>query len=255
MLGDRFETEHHFESAIARARALYRIPTAPNSNRTLELCHTDEPILNGFAWPGSGVATCKLDINISAEIRDSQTADAGTVIGLQQPLPFSDSSFDMVILHRTLDQIAQSSRHAGRQFDAAQLFGHVSRVLVSGGLIAGCIDRRTRLKSLLRRASGTGIGPSSSRSPAQFSPSPLRQMLSDTNFTDIRLFHLLPNAAAPLRLVDMDPAISKLAFRHEIQCARRSWSPSGYLARRVAVDLGLYSWLEESVFFWAYKAC
>ena len=244
------------ERPISRARTMYRIPTAPGNNRTLELHHTREPILAGFNWPGEGAVSHRLAIG-----RESTAGPRPDGAGdlhhsdYRAHLPYSDGSFDLVILHRTLDDLASSALQHGMAFAADPLLAQVARVLAPGGLVAGCVDNRTSLKFLTRRAlrlvRGAGLPPPSSH----FTLHGVRQLLRAAAFTDIRLFTLLANCDEPLKLVDVDPRLSRIAFRHELQIARPSWSLAGYVARRLAVELGLYPYLEESFCFWGYKPC
>ena len=257
MSGAGVPFKFHYGSPVSRARALYRIPTAPNTNRTLELYHAREPLLADFAWPGAGSISCRLDTDDPSGNPAAQAHVSGDLrrANYQTPLPFAAASFDLVILHRTLDELAVSSRQNGSTFSAQALLKDIARVLVPGGLVAGCVDNRTGLKSVVRSAKHL-LNRSAGKLPlAHFTLRSVRDLLVATNLAEVRTFSLLPNCASPLRLVDADATLSRIAFRHELQVARHSWSAVGYLVRRCVVELGLFPILEESIFFWAYKRC
>lgn len=245
------------DGPITRAHRLYRVPTAPNNNRTLELYHSREPALAGVAWPGAAPVFCRLDnddpsdhrARLANSVIDVRHADVG------EPLPFAEESFDLVILDRTLDDLAISARQHRRVFDAHRFLEHVAHVLVPGGLLAGCVDNRTGLKSVTRWARHILSGGRALAPFGQFTLHDLNGILASADFAEVRLFTLLINCDDPLRMVDIDPRVSKIAFRHELQVARDSYSKAGYLARRLAVELGFYPRMEESFFYLAYKQC
>jgi hypothetical protein len=204
-----------------RARALYRIPTAPRRNRTLEICHSRESLLSGFAWPGDGHRCLAIG-------------------DVAQALALPAESFDLLILHRTLDDLmAASSR-----FDAARFIGDCVELLVPGGLIAGCIDNRNDPRRRLGRRAAT-----------RFSPQRIQRLLDNAGLDETRLFNLLPNCDAPMKLVDIDPATSRIAFRRELQTERRYMSRPAHLARHIVIESGLSRHIESSIFFWGYRPC
>ena len=249
----------HYETATCRARALYRIPTAPNSNRTLELHHARASLLSDFAWPGTHTS-CLLDIGNSLQpgatpVPPATPGGNRCHANYRDPLPFANSSFDLVVLHRTLDDLANASRQIGQVFDSAAFLERVAQVLVPSGLVAGCVDNLAGLKSLVRRAKQLTRRSKAIPAALHFTLGSIRTLLNAGSFSDVRTFTLLPSCADPLRLIDTDPKVSRIAFRHELQIARQTWSHPGYLARRLAVELGIYPDLEESIFFWAYKRC
>ena len=252
MIGDPEGLAHQYATAANRARALYRIPTAPNAGKTLELFHASEPLTHGQTLAQGGAAVCQLGIEALPVKRTGNTAAYAC---FDEALPFPDLSFDRVILHRTLDELSCASRQRRVDFDPTGLFRQVARVLVPGGLVAGCIGNRSKLKSAIRWLGQPGNRASAAGPAAQLGVRRLRDALSDAGFQNMRLFTVLPDCDAPLKLVDTDRATSRAAFRHELQIARHAWSRSGYLARRVAVELGLYAQLEEAFFFWAYRPC
>jgi SAM-dependent methyltransferase len=247
-------TFKHHERPISRARTMYRIPTAPNSKRTLELFHTSAPLLANVAWPSENVV-CSVGVVAAGEVQKLSSGVGMHHVNYLEPLPFADGSFDLVIVHRTLDDLANSARHGGLAFDPLKLLSDIARVLVPGGLIAGCADNRAGIKAIVGRAKALLTGTKGSASIAHFTLPGLGKILTDANFYDVRRFSVLPSCENPLRLVEVDPFVSKPAFRREIEIARHTYSTTAYLARRLAVELGLYPFLEESIFLWAYTRC
>ena len=251
-----------YANPVDRARALYRIPTAPKRNRTLEICHGREPLLSEFNWPGEGHFACVT--GAAAEPGGGQPNMGNrpafaALTSFADRLPFAAKSFDLVILHRTLDDLAAASELQPAGFDAAAFLNQVVDVLAPGGLVAGCVDNRYGLKRALRKLSRRWRGDAArsevADSDAAFSLGTLRALLVGAQLSDIRLFTLLPDCDAPMKLVDADAGISKLAFRRELEAQRHCLSPSAYLARRVAVELGLARHVESAIFFWGYRAC
>ncbi len=242
-----------YRSSLSRASALYRIPTALTGGRTLELLHRRSPLM---AAAGSETQTVLFNVGVHPLSGSPQVSRTDSDLqDYSSPLPFDESSFDRVLVHRTLDDLAQASRERNVSFNEQGFLGQIARALVPGGMVAGCIDNRVGLKSLLRRVKRKFSSFAHPATSGHFSPSGLRNALEAADFVDIHLFVLLPNCDEPLRLVDTDPRISKALFRHELLAARQLWSPFGYFVRRIAVELGIYSRFEESIFFWAHKRC
>ena len=244
-----------YRSSLSRARALYRIPTVLTGGRTLEILHRRSPLM-----AAAGFETQTVSFNVGVHPLSGSPEDSGTDldrphVDYSAPLPFDEISFDRVLVHRTLDDLAEASRERNISFNVQGFLGQIARVLVPGGMIAGCIDNRIGLKSSVRRVKRQFNSFADPATSGHFSPSGLRNALEAADFVDIHLFVLLPNCDEPLRLVDTDPRISKALFRHELLAARQLWSPFGYCVRRVAVELGIYSKFEESIFFWAHKRC
>jgi SAM-dependent methyltransferase len=240
-----------YASPIDRARALYRIPTAPARNRTLELCCHREPVVLARPWRGSEHAC----LTIGAPALTGSAAFEGACRFRQAdpsaPLPFASQSFDLIVLHRVLDDLAASSQRG--MFDAQKLLMQLAKVLVPGGVVAGCLQNRHGLASIIGRARRR-LGMTTPLEAAAYSSRGLGDVLQRAGFIDVRIFSVLPSSDSPLRLVDSDPRISRLMFRHEVNAGRSQFLP--FLMRRLAVELGLYRGvLTRSLFFWAYKPC
>ena len=239
-----------YASPIDRVKALYRIPTAPARNRTLEVCCAGGPLVLAGPWRGEGHACCT--IGATAEGPDVSVAASGLhCADLGDSLPFESQSFDLVVLHRTLDDLAATS--PGDTARGEHFLAQVAGLLAPGGVVAGCLQNRDRLLLIARRAaSKLGVAPPARR--AAYSVRDLKRMLERAGLVDIRVFSLLPNCESPLRLIDIDPKVSRLMFRHELNAGRGQLLP--FVAKRLAVELGLYRRLvTRAFFFWAYKRC
>ena len=246
-----------YETAADRVRLLYRIPKSPNGNRVLELYHTGKPLLSDCLWLGTSKTFCQLGLGGKATTRGNtggeEQASVHGDIGVA--LPFVSQVFDIVIAHHILDDLATLSMNDGKKFRACLFFKNILTVLAAGGLVVGCVDNRWSVKSLKHRFSLLNDCHRPNPPPRHFTLRGLRKALSEAGFVDIRLFSLLPNCSSPFKLIDTEPRISRAAFRHELETVRNLTSASGYVIRRIAVELGLSRHLEESIFFWAYKPC
>lgn len=245
-----------YEFPLDRARFLYRIPTAPNSNRTLELYHAGEPLLGAGDWPGIDKTICRVGADrLAGSLEESSGTDRSpTHLDWRMPLPFVNQSFDMVILHRVLDDLAALPDKERHKFNPALFLENVSTALAPGGIVAGCVDNRWSLKALTQKLKHLA-SPAHGTIPTRFfTLRNLNKALSNAGYSDIRLFTLLPNCSAPSKLIDTDPVVSRMAFRNELKITHHVSLTPGYLVRRAMVELGMNRLLEDSIFFWASKS-
>ncbi len=249
-----------FEQDDARIRALYRIPTAPGRERVLEICVNAPPVLAGHAWPGEIAVTYVLPPFKSQKAMGDQlpTVRGGLVClgGLQEELPFESGSFDIMILHRTLDFMHAEFSERGQFFDAAAFLTRASMVLVSGGVVAGCIRNRNalvHLRAKLRALFGTPSA-NSQASPRAFSMRSCRKALERAGLSRIELFSLFPNEESPSILVNSDPELLRSFYRRQLEARRPDLSLVGYIVRRLAAELALMRFFCETVFFWGRKS-
>jgi SAM-dependent methyltransferase len=246
-----------YADATDRARLLYRFPPAPGSRRTLELFRNGTPLFRESDWPEAEKTFCRIGQGTHDEEPQKSKRDGNHLIHLdfRTPLPFANQSFDLVILHRVIDDLASLRTSERPELDASLLLKTVSTVLAPGGIVAGCVNNRwgaKQLASWLRRM----VHPSQKGPPlALFTLRGLHNTLSDAGYADTRLFTLLPNCSAPSKLIDTHPRVSRDAFRHELRITQHASLTSGYLLRRAVVELGLNRHLEDSIFFWASKPC
>src|ERR1035437_5834295 len=101
-------TIKRYEAPADRVRLLYRIPHAPNGGRTLELYNTVTPVLADDNWPGTNKTLCRVGPGKPAGFHEDHHRDSHdqNYLDFHGPLPFANQSFDLVILHRTLDDLA-----------------------------------------------------------------------------------------------------------------------------------------------------
>ena len=245
-----------YEFAPDRARFLYRIPAAPNSKRTLELYNSRPPLLGPSDWPGIDKTSCWVGADeLTVSLYASSSADRGLIHpDCRTPLPFTNQSFDMVILHRVLDDLAALSKGESHGFNPALFLKNVSKVLAPGGIVAGCVENRWSLKALRNKLKHL-VSPAHATLPMGFfTLRSLNKSLTSAGYSDVRLFTLLPNCSDPSKLIDTDPVVSRIAFRNELKTTHQASFSPGYLARRAVVELGMNRLLEDSIFFWASKA-
>ena len=201
-----------YEPDIARVRALYRLQTAPAPNRVLELYVGAPRVLASGAWPGS-------------------TATLATLADPQAKLPFAPESFDVVVLHRTLEPLLADP--AFRAPDALpNLFARILAVLARNGIVAGCLHRRA------------------SREAARITYRGLGAALARAGFERISTYSVLPTGDAPTRLVDTRTPLSRIGFRRELDTLRASLRWPGYVARRAVVELALNRHVEPWLAFY-----
>lgn len=241
-----------YASPLERAKALYRLPTAPVRNRTLEFGCGRKPVVLAGAWRGVGHAFCAIGAAAEDEIVVSEHSNLIRQADLSASFPFASQSFDLVVAHRTLDDLAVLSK--GAPFDTQRLLAQIEGWLAAGGVVAGCVQNRDNALSAARRAAHRlGMAAPTGRD-AGYSVHDLGCMLKQARFVDIRMFSLLPDCESPLRLIDIDPRVSRVMFRHELNAARLPLMSS--VVRRMAVELGLYRrLLTRAIFFWARKRC
>ena len=235
-----------YETAISRVRALYRIPTAPERNRTLELCVSREPLLLDGVWPGEHRSCCVLGAGDVAAVHTMQRHTDYT-----KPLPYAENSFDLIVMHRSMDDLLVAARRDRVNFEPHRFLGSLLPILAPGGLVVGCVNNRFSLKLAWARLTRRNAEPMA----GYFTLHGFRNLLRASGFDNVQVFTLLPNGIEPRKLVDPHPSISRIMYRRELEANRQHLSFPGYLARRTVAELGLYPHLEEAIFFWGYKPC
>jgi hypothetical protein len=207
-----------------RARALYRLLDPPPPCRTLELCWNRAPL-----QPGAPEQSVAIDL--------SKDRDASALAA---------ASFDLVVLHRTLDD--------ARAPQAQVLLTEAAQLLRAGGIVAGCVDNAASLWSIAARWTRRARHAAPAREGAAGLDEPgLRDALSTAGFVDPRVFALLPDADAPLRLVETDAAVFRAVLRRALSASPASPSLA---VRRIALETGRYSRrFARALFFCAVKKC
>jgi hypothetical protein len=237
-----------FESSITRLRAIYRIPTTADTQRVLEL-HVGEPgpVLDD-AWPASSAISCRIVDRVGAAPPSTVEIAQGFStcdVPFAGPLPFAAGSFDMAVLHFTLDGLANVSRSRRSAPVVNEWLARVAQVLRPGGIVAGCESNAT---SPMARA-----GRPRSRPP--MSVLTCARVLGRAGFADVQVFNLIPDAAEPRAIVSVENKMSRRAFAHEIQSARESVGLAGYLVRSAMVQLSIHRLVEPVMFYWAIRRC
>jgi hypothetical protein len=241
-----------YERDISRVRAMYRLAGASPGGRVLELCFGSEPTLNGRSSPDGLAITCFL-WNSSLPYSNQAPAARGIecIADYRRSLPFAAGSFDFVFIHRGLDLLISADRSFRSRRALVDLIARISDVLASGGVFAALVSNCTwfgRCKELLLAPRRDSTYPST-----LFSIHSCRAILDACAFTCIQVFNVVPHPDAPLRLINTDSDLSRLAFRRELEMARSNLSAPGYLARRLSVELGLNRLTERSILFWGRK--
>ena len=241
-----------YSSPVERARALYRIPGPVAPGRVLEVCLGREPLLS---FGPRDTATTRRISGGGHGIRDDafrwhrhSSHDEAS----DRPPPDGES-FDLVVLHRTLEDLG-ARRKLGVICDERGLLEQTARLLAPGGLIAGSMSNVGNVSSIVwlltprfRRSSIHG-------QRADFSVRELGCLLETSGLTDVRIFRLLPDCDSPLKLVDIYPKLTRMMLRHELNVGRVRRVP--FLLKRLAVELGIQGeFRRQSVFFWARKPC
>jgi SAM-dependent methyltransferase len=240
-----------YERGISRVHAMYRVPSPPRRTRMLELCFGAPSILTGFSWPGEFAVTCVLQngsLPVSTETLGN-AEHAQCVADYRKALPFAARSFDLVIVHESLDRLIGADHALENAQATIELIGRIRDVLVDDGVLAGSVGNRasfSRWGNLFKTSHAEGDA-----SPAAtFTIRSCRDVLARSGFSSVQTFNVLPGAQSPSRLINTDADLSRLGFRRELEAIRPSLSLPGYVARRTLVELALNRFFEESIFFW-----
>jgi hypothetical protein len=221
-----------YEAASARVRAMYRLLAPPSGGRTMEVCFGAPPILAASDWRGEHVGC------ILKGPGDGSTDDLVRLVDAQwQPAPGTDRPFDLIVLHRTLDRLASVHPAASDARALEVLFGALSERLVPGGILAVTVANGAWLSQI--RGSWRERNAHRQQATARLSWRRLRRLFAATGFSQVRSYNVLPDADAPLRLVDNDADLSRLGFRRELASMRSSLPPASYLLRSIVAELAL----------------
>ena len=230
-----------YERGESRVRALYRIPSPSGRQRVLEICCGRPPVLPGEPWKGERAVTCILDGTPAATTRAPGSAQ---VRADPRALPFAPASFELVMLHETLDglQRADASWRSPAALDG--LLRRLAELLTPGGVVAGCVANGSGFGRWLRGMRG-------SASPGgSFTIGSCKALLQRAGLEHVRVFTLIPDSSAPLSIVSTDRDLSRRAFLRELEIVRPALGLPGYVARRLFAGLALNRYLEGSLFFW-----
>ena len=234
-----------YSRAVDRARALYRIPTVPEGNRVLEVCLGRKPLLSGGPddeHTDDGVVGSSHG-SLDDALRWYRQSDA---TGASDRPPLGGESFDLVVLHHTLEDIAVR-RQVGAPSKDRKLLAQVADLLEPGGWIAGAVSNVGNAPTIVRRLANGFRG-------TDYSVRELSCLLERSGLVDVRIFRLMPDCDSPIKLVEAHPTTTRMMLRYELGAGRVRLVP--FLLKRLAVEFGTYGWfLRRPVFFLARKPC
>jgi SAM-dependent methyltransferase len=219
-----------------------------HGRRVLEIAMSPS-VIDTAAKPSDLTVTCLLRPSTASKL-PHDTGGWTCVADFRKDLPFRDHSFDLVHMHRTLDLLVDNRACQTSQRALSELALQIRRVLAPGGVFTGSVANRTSWSRW--RYKKRTAGPQ--WAPATFSIRSCRTFLARSGFENIEIFNVLPTADSPIRLINTDRHLSRIGFRRELEATRASMTWPSYLPRRVLVELSLNRFLEESIFFWAYRA-
>lgn len=243
-----------YESALSRVRAMYRVLPIPAPNRALELCFNTPSILSDSSWPGEYALACDLYPGVargSAGVHRA-TDERVCVADYRRDLPFAAASFDIVICHQSLERLAAEDGSMRDPRILASFIRRISNVLVQDGILALCVTNATMLARWKRRWRKGNADDGVAR--GSLSIDGWRTLLTSSGFQRIQSFSVLPDADAPLRLINTDSDLSRIGFRREIESVRSSLSFPAYLLRRALVETSLFRYRQPSVLAWGHRS-
>lgn len=193
---------------------LYRIPSVPADGRIIELHFPGTAPVLGEGWRGARFETRQLG---------ALTDPDGDVL----------PAYDMVVLHRTLDDAGNCTAGAAA---AQAVFADALGLLRSGGIIAGCICNR---HALGREPRARGI----------FSAASLRTMALANGIADLSLHCLYPDPESPTLLLDPTAFAYRHFSRKDAARPRRGGSVLRHLLKRAWVASALGRMVAPGYFF------
>lgn len=228
-----------YATNAARIAALYRLPIRAAPSRTLIVKIAGSRSCEGEA----GLPAEAAHLAVSAD----QLLSAGSGDLCFQGL--SDGAYDLVVLHRALNDIGAGACAGRRRRLQLLLLRQAQYFLAPGGYVAGCFG-------------GGSVGDSASplhrvRSAvtALTSMGSCARLLRDANLRDTQVFLALPTADAPKILVSGDKSTASRLLR---QITVRQPGLRGGIMHAVRIALiesGVELHRHRSVFFWGRKLC
>ena len=239
-----------YETDLGRIRALYRIPTAASSRCILEVCAEGQSfVLDGELSPLKR-ATCVL------------TGDGeGSIKIVQSPIEPSFQcaheceSFDLIVLHGTLDALFTIADTSGAKFDPCRFIRQLAALLSPSGVIAGCVSNGSNPRQLIHRFSNFRGWKFSAFYWTRITIGGCASMLRQAGLNDIRVYNVLPNASAPMKIVETQRDVAHFAFGRALEARRPELSIVGYWTRRLVLEFDLYPFIEKSIYFWGSRGC
>lgn len=243
-----------YELASARLRAIYQLPAMVDGAGVLELYLQDHGRVVDGEWPARQLVSCRL---VGGDRGSPVTTPMigrlhGCEASYDEPLPFTAASFDLVILHHTLDDLAAALPQRPPRQVAEEWLARIASILRPGGVVAGCGRNGSSLRGWHWRRRAVTSG---SSEVAALSVLSCQGALLSAGFRDIQVCNLWPDPQAPSTLAAVEVEASRRAFRYALESSRDSLSRSGYLLRKAVVELGLNRFLEPHLFYWGYRSC
>lgn len=245
--------EKYYREPGARLRALYQAPGPQDSKAAIEIHLTDSGRVLRHGWPAQRLVSCRLCSNPSPRALGDSPGVETCHHHFEGRLLFADQSFDVVILHNTIDDLLTATPGLAPRTLLDLWFTEAFRLLRPGGLVIGCGTNWASPRLWLSNAGGSPL-------PRPFwrrfiGISGYRSALSRSGFTEPQIFNLVPDAHAPRSIISTQPELSRRAFRRELDIMRDSLSPLSFFLRRLIVAAALNRYFERTVFFWGNKPC
>jgi hypothetical protein len=234
-----------YEPDAARVRAMYRLLAPSSGARTLEVCFGAPPILAADDWRGEHAVVALGAPTRSPADRGAEARTRSAHVQWQWQMP-EPGAFDLVVLHRTLDRLASVHSSACDTAALEALFASLSTLLVPRGVLVVTVANGGRL-ARWRIAHRGGTSKDTGNGGARLSWARLRRLFAAGGFVDVQSYNVLPDADAPLRLVNTDADLSRVGFRRELAFMQSSLPLPSYLLRRAITEVALNRHIEHSL--------
>jgi len=244
-----------YDSPRARMRAIYQVPSPRHALSVLELSFGGAPEILDEDWPAENRLFCQLltDVGAGASAAELRKGLRYCSTPFSDGLPFPPQSFDQVILHFTLDDMALQQALASAKKTGDAWLKQIVEILRPGGVLTGCGRNRSSPGYWLPRVFRFFGGGRPVR--AAFGVGSCEQALGAAGLGDIQVFNLIHNAENPRTIISVRSHLSRRAFGHELQASRDIFGGTAYFLRQIVVAASLNRFLEETLFFWGYKPC
>jgi len=242
-----------YEEDSSRIRAMYRLAAASPHRRVLELALDSQPLFDDDS-PAEGVSiTCFLSglSPFPAARAFAAARHRSCIADYRRPLPFAANAFDLVFMHEALDRLIGADPSLTQPATLTDFLSRIGNVLVTGGVFAASVTNRSLVSRWKRRILRRGSDVDSAST--LFSIGSCRDILERCGFSDVQVFNVVPSHRSPLRLINTDADLARLAFRRELELVRPYLPVPEYVVRRVAAEFSLDRFLENSLLFWGRK--
>lgn len=214
-----------YESGVACAGLMYRLPTVAGPGRTLLCSANSQDSLSVLEWEDT-VVRLRLDKGAVGPLSD-----------------YPGASFQRVVLHWVIDEVGRGSKPWGTSAERVAFLTEVRRLISPGGAVVGCAANFLDLSFSRRSAS---LGSTSSH---------YERLLTRSGFARTKTYIVLPSAHDPRILVSTAPRASEHYFRMDMARASSDGRGIKPLARRILIRAGLNRHLQGSLLFVGYAPC